>query len=109
MTQSGYIRLLTSVEFGMGISDTKLLFCHGITEQSRKKIISMRYCNNRKVYDFFKNQFTVDCGSPALNLPTMPLDKSFRPNKILLCTLDHLPGTISVASGNSVSPLTFHS
>ena len=32
VAQSGYFRLATKVGFGMGITDGKLLFCHGISE-----------------------------------------------------------------------------
>ena len=32
VTQSGYFRLVTTVALGMGITDGKILFCHGISE-----------------------------------------------------------------------------
>ena len=41
VTQSGYFRLVTTVTLGMGLADGKLLFCHGISEQSKDKNISM--------------------------------------------------------------------
>ena len=33
VTQSGYFRLAITVALGVGITDGKLLFCHGISEQ----------------------------------------------------------------------------
>ena len=30
VTQSGYFRLATTVALGMGITDGKLLYCHGV-------------------------------------------------------------------------------
>ena len=40
VTQSGYFTLATTVALGMGITDGKLLLCHGISEQSKDKKIS---------------------------------------------------------------------
>ena len=42
VTQSGYFRLATTVALGMGIKNTKPLFFHGISEQSRDKKITLR-------------------------------------------------------------------
>ena len=48
----------------------------------------------------------VDCDSPDLNLPSMPIDDTFRP-KIMYCyTTDMIPHDISVASVNSVVTFT---
>ena len=32
VSQSGYFILVTSVTLGVGITDGKLLYCHGVTE-----------------------------------------------------------------------------
>ena len=32
VTQSGYFILATTVALGMGITDEKLLYCHGVSE-----------------------------------------------------------------------------
>ena len=40
VTQSGYLRLATTDGLGMGITDGKLLFCHGISQDSEDKTIS---------------------------------------------------------------------
>ena len=48
----------------------------------------------------------VDCESPALNLPSMPIDDSFRPKIISCYTTDMIPYDISVASVNSVVTFT---
>ena len=32
VTKSGYFRLATKVALGMGITDGKLLYCHGVSE-----------------------------------------------------------------------------
>ena len=51
VTHSSYFRLATTVALGMGITDGKLLFCHGISEESVDKKISMREYKNSTVYD----------------------------------------------------------
>ena len=38
VTQSGYFRLVTTVTLGMCITDGKLLFCLGISEESVDKL-----------------------------------------------------------------------
>ena len=40
VTQSGYFRLVTTVALGMGITDGKLLYCHGVAEGNEDKKIS---------------------------------------------------------------------
>ena len=42
VTHSGYLRLETTVELGMGITDGKLLFCHGNSEGTAEKKFSAR-------------------------------------------------------------------
>ena len=42
VTQSGHFRLATTVALGMGITDGKLLFCHGVSERNVDKKISTR-------------------------------------------------------------------
>ena len=42
VTQNGYFILETAVALGMGIVHGKLLICHGISEGSVDKKISMR-------------------------------------------------------------------
>ena len=51
VTQSGYFRLATIVALGMGITDKKLLCCHGVAEVNLDKKISALEYNTRKVYD----------------------------------------------------------
>ena len=93
VTQSGYFGLSTTVALGMGIADGKLLLCHGISEGSVDKKISMREYNNRTVYECFNNPFPYVCGSPALNLPPINIDDRPQPDKRaaipLICF--HLP------------------
>ena len=106
VTQSGYFRLETTVVLGMGITDGKLLYCHGVAEGNEdKKIPTLEY-NNRTVYDCFNNPFTADCGSPAMNLPPITIDDILTPPKRACYAPNLLPATISVASENSVSTLT---
>ena len=106
LTQSGYFRLATTVALGMGITDGKLLYCHGVAEGKKDNKISTLEYNNRTVYDCFNNPFTDDFGSPALNLPPATFDDRTRPHKRARYTPDLLLATISVASENSVSTLT---
>ena len=42
MTQGGYFILATTVALGMGIADGKLLFYHGISEESVDKTFSTK-------------------------------------------------------------------
>ena len=51
MTQSGYYRLVTTVELGMGVKYGKLLSYHGISEKIRDKNISIREYNDREKYN----------------------------------------------------------
>ena len=63
--------------------------------------------NNRKVYECFNNPFTYDFGSPSLNLRYITIDdRPPPPHKKACYTTDLLPAAISVASENSVSPLS---
>ena len=89
----------------MGITDGKLLFCHGISEGSGEKKMLMKESNNRTLYDCFNNTFTDDCGSPDLNLPPITTDDKPRPNKRSHYTQDLIPDAIYVAYENSVSTL----
>ena len=49
-THSVYFRLTTTVVFGMGITDGKILFFHVISEQSKENNISVREYKNRTIY-----------------------------------------------------------
>ena len=106
VTQSGYFRLATTVALGMGITYAKLLFSHGVPEQSKDKTISTKEYNDRTVYHCSDNHFSVDSGTPDLILPPIPIDDSPHPNKKARYTSDPLPADISVTSGKSVSTLT---
>ena len=74
VTQSGYFRLATTVALGMGITDGKLLYCHGVAEGNKDKKISTLEYNNWTVYDCFNNLFTADYGSPAMYPPPITID-----------------------------------
>ena len=50
VTQSGYFRLATTLAFGTGIKDGKLLYCHGVAEGNVERKISKLEYNNRTVY-----------------------------------------------------------
>ena len=106
VTHSGYFRLATIVALGMGITYGKLLLCHGISEESGDKNISMKEYNKRTFYDCFNNSFPADYGSPDLNLPPIIIDDISFPHKISRYTPDLLPAAISVASEKDVSTLT---
>ena len=69
VTQSGYFRVETTVALGMGIPYGKILYCHGVAEGNMEDKISTLEYNNRTVYEYFNNPFTVDFGSPAMYLP----------------------------------------
>ena len=106
MTQSGYFRLVTAVELGMGTTDRKILFCHGISEGRVENKFPMGEYNNRTVYDCLNNHFPDDCSIPDFNLPHITIDNRTRPHKISRYTPAMLTATIYVASENSVSTLT---
>ena len=103
MNKSGYFILATTVPFGMGITYVKLLFCRGLSEQSKENTISMIEYNDRTVYDFLYNPFLVYYGTPDFNHPPIPINDSLHRNKRSRCTSDPLPDYVSVTSANSVS------
>ena len=90
----------------MGITDGKLLYCHGVAERNKDKKISSLEYNNRTVYDWFNNNFTDDFGSPDLNLPPITFDDRPRQHKISHYAPDLPPDNISVASENYFGTLT---
>ena len=108
VTQSGYFRLATTVLMGMGIAVGKILLCHGISDKIKDKYISIRQYNNKKVYECFNNTFSIYCGIPTLNLPSITIDDTPHKNKRAMYTSDTLPASISVPYGNYVSALTKH-
>ena len=81
VTQSGYFRLANELALGMGITDGKLLYCHGVTEGFLDKKISTLDYNNRTVYECFKNTFTADFGIPDLHLLPITIDDRSCPHK----------------------------
>ena len=50
VTQSVYFRLATNMALGMGITDGKLPYCHGVAERNMDKTSSTLEYNNRTVY-----------------------------------------------------------
>ena len=64
----------------MGITDGKLLYCHGVAEGGKDKKFSTLEYNNRTVYYCFNNPFTYDCGIPDMHLPPITIDD--RPPRI---------------------------
>ena len=105
VTQSGYFRLTTTVALCMGITDGKLLYCHGVAEGNKDKKISTFEYNNRTVYDCFNNPFTADCGIPSTHLPPITIGDRPPPHKRAQYAPNMPPATISVASENSVNTL----
>ena len=90
----------------MGITDWKLLYCHGVAEVNVDKKMSTLEYNNRTVYDWFNNTFTVDCGNLALYLPPITIGGRPSPQKRSQYAPDLLPDAISVASEYYVITLT---
>ena len=106
LKRSGYFRLATTVELGMGITYGKLIYCCGVAEVNVDKNISTFYYNKRTFYDWFNIPFTYECGSPDLNLPPITIDDRPPPHKRARYTPDLIPAAIYVASENYVSILT---
>ena len=106
MTQSGYFRLATTVMLGIGITYEKLLFCRGISEESRENKFSMREYRDRTFCECFNNPFPDDFVSLSLKIPHILVDDSPYPNKISQYTPGLLPDTIYAASVKSVINLT---
>ena len=46
VTQIGYLRLVTTVVLGMGITDGKIILCHIISNKIKCKSIPMREYNH---------------------------------------------------------------
>ena len=90
----------------MGITDGKLLLCHGVSEGNMDNIFLIIEHNNRKIYDCFNNTFIDDFCSPALNLPPITIDDRPCPHKGACYTPYLIPYSIYVASENYVSTLT---
>ena len=103
VNKSGYFILATTVPLGMGITYAKLLLCSGLSEQSKYNTISIIEYNDRTVYEFFYNPFSVYSGTPDFNRPPVPINDSPHRKKRSRCTSDPLPDYISVTSANSVS------
>ena len=59
---------------GVGITDGKLLFYHGILEGNMDKHFSTIEYNNRTSYYCFNNFFPDNFGIPALNLTPITID-----------------------------------
>ena len=92
--------------FGVGITDEKLLFCHGISEESEdNKLLTIEY-NKMTVYYCFDNIFPDDCGSSYFYLTPIIIDDIPQPHNISWYNPDLIPYNISVASENSVSTFT---
>ena len=106
LTQSGYFRLETTVKLGMGITDEKILYCHGVAEVNVDKKISTLDYNNRAVYDCFNNPFKSDFGRTDLHLPPITINDIPRSHKRARYTPDLLPSAMCIASENYVSTLT---
>ena len=109
VSQSGYFILVTSVTLGVGITDGKLLYCHGVTEVNVYRKVSTLQYNNRTVYDCFSNTFTYQFGGTDLNLPPIAFDDRPCPLKMSFYTPDLLPAAIYVALENYVITLTIPS
>ena len=106
VTQSGYFRLATIVELGMGIIDGNLLYCHSVAEVNADKKISTLGYNSSTVYYCFNNPITYEFGSPDLDLPPITIYDRPQPHKRAQYNPDLPPAAIFVASENSVSTST---
>ena len=58
VTQGRCFRIEKTMALGMGITDGKLLYCHGVAEGNGEKKISILKYNNSTVYECFNNPFT---------------------------------------------------
>ena len=105
VTQHRYFRLAPTVTLGMRIKHEKILLYCVISDQSRDKKVLLKEYNYSTGYELFGILFSVDCVSPSLNPPPMPIGDSFIPNTIACYTPYPLPYAIYVASRNSVSSL----
>ena len=81
LTQSGYPRLTNTVAFSIFITNGKLLYCHGVSEENVDKKLSVLDCNNRTVYDCFNILFTTDFGSLSFHLPPVTIHDISRLHK----------------------------
>ena len=90
---------------GIGITDGKLIYCHGVAEGNVDKKISTLEYKNRRVYDCFSGSFTDEFGSPDLYIPPITIYDIPHPYRRARYNPDLLPAAISIASGNYDSTL----
>ena len=90
----------------MDITDSNLLFCHGISEGNVDREIWTLEYKKRTVYECLNNIFTDDFGSSYLNLHPINIDDIPLQHKISRYTPDLPLAAIYIASENSVSTLT---
>ena len=106
VTHSGYFRLITTVAFGMSITDENLLFCYGISEESVDIKVLTRNYNKRTAYNWFDNQFPYECGILDLNLPPINIDDRPHLGKKAWYNPDLVPDATHFPYKNYVSTLT---
>ena len=101
VTHHGYFILATIFSLGMGITNEKLIFYHGVSKVNVDKKISMIEYKNRMVYDCFNNNFTSDFVSSTLNITPITIDGRPIQHKRSRYTPYLLPDTIYFAPENS--------
>ena len=97
------------MELGVGITDGKLLYSHGVSEGVVDRKISTLEYTNKTVYEWLNNPFKVDFVRPDMYLPPITIDDRPPLHKRALYTPYLLPDAISVASENYVITFTIPS
>ena len=67
-------RPAATVVLNMRITDGKLLYYHGISEENMDRNFFTLKDNNRIIYDCFNYTFTYEFSIPDLNLPPITFD-----------------------------------
>ena len=67
----GWLRLCTTVDMGMTITNFWKLFCYGVKRDHYDKLIGIREFSERLAQDCFNNNFSNDSGNPENTIPLL--------------------------------------
>ena len=69
VTQCGWLRLCTTVDMGITITNFWKLFHYGVKRDQYEKLIGIRELSERLAQDCFNNKLSPNKGTPEKNIP----------------------------------------